>query len=243
MTAGVGILCDCVEVMGWHREPYLCEGERCFMSEFERLIKSNDGKERERKGDGDTYPQFQKPKRWKSKSREKLLTEQTWKWCGRDVFWIFCCSGAAANVATPVWFNITLSNNLALHGDLKSLLWLMRTSRLACTSLKGPFHSAELWKSGYQHQEGMEVLLLPPCWSRRSSPSWHPYLTLWHEWELLQTWSISASPGECGNASYNVLRDCLRVKIAGRWSRLGKLPGLPAKKVVPSVCMTQNETV
>ena len=63
MTAGVGILCDCVEVMGWHQEPYLHEGERCFMSESERLLKSTDRKERGINGKGDTHPQFQKPKR------------------------------------------------------------------------------------------------------------------------------------------------------------------------------------
>jgi len=62
MTAGVGILCACVEVMGWHQAPYLCEGERSFMSESEKLIKSNDRKER-RINRGDTHPQFQKPKR------------------------------------------------------------------------------------------------------------------------------------------------------------------------------------
>lgn len=176
MTAGVGILCDCVEEMGWHQEPYLCEGERYFMSESKRLIKSNDRKKRGINGEGDTHPQFHKPERWRS----KYWTEQNWKQCGRDVLQNLCCS-AAVNVATPIWFSMILGNNLALHSDLKSPPWLRLTPRLACTSLKGPFHSAVLRKSSYQFQEGMETLLLPPCWSRRSTPSWQPHLTPWHE--------------------------------------------------------------
>lgn len=104
-----------------------------------------------------------------------------------------CAVVTLVNLDTPVWFSIILGSKLLLHNDLKSLLWLSQTSSLACASLKGPFHSAEFRKSNYHCQESMETLLLPPCWSHRSSLSWQPHLTPWHEWVLLHISSACLS--------------------------------------------------